>query len=72
MGDLQTYRIEVFSRTTNTHKNWVATAHDLNIDTLTGCFDTRIFFVRGHLSEADIHKISREAKGEHQSSSGSA
>lgn len=60
MGDLQTYRIEVFSRTTNTRNNWVATAHDLNIHTLTGCFDTRIFFVRGQVSEADIHKISRE------------
>lgn len=60
MGNLQTYRIEVFSRTTNTQNHWVTTAHQLNLDSLTGCFDTRIFFVRGQLSEADVDTISRE------------
>ena len=60
METLQTYRIEVFSRTTKILNHWVTTAHQLNIDSLTGCFDTRIFFVRGQVSEADIHRISRE------------
>ena len=60
MGDLQTYRIEVFSRTTNTQNHWVTTAQQLNIDSLTGCFDTRIFFVKGQLSPDDIDTISRE------------
>lgn len=60
MGDLQTYRIEVFSRSTNTHNKWVTTAHQLNIDSLTDCFDTRIFFVHGKLSEDEVERISRE------------
>ena len=60
MGNLHTYRIEVFSRNTNTLNKWVTTAHQLNIDSLTGCFDTRIFFVRGNLSEDDVERISRE------------
>jgi len=60
VGDLQTYRIEVFSRTTNTFNKWLTTAQQLNLDSLTGCFDTRIFFVSGNLSETDVDRISRE------------
>lgn len=60
MGNLQTYRIEVFERSTNTQNKWVTTAHQLNIDSLTGCFDTRIFFVQGNLSQDDVERISRE------------
>ncbi|MEO1288562.1 MAG: phosphoribosylformylglycinamidine synthase subunit PurL, partial [Chloroflexota bacterium] len=60
MGHLQTYRIEVFSRTTNTNNQWVQTAHQLNIDSLTGCFDTRIFFVMGALSEQQLNRLASE------------
>ncbi|MEM9955127.1 MAG: phosphoribosylformylglycinamidine synthase subunit PurL [Chloroflexota bacterium] len=60
MGHLQTYHIEVFSRTTNTNNQWVQTAHQLNIDSLTGCFDTRIFFVMGALSEQQLNRLASE------------
>ncbi len=60
MGQLQPYRIEVFSRTNYTHNQWVKTAHQLNIKSLTGCFDTRIFFVMGVLSDDDLNRIARE------------
>ncbi|MGJ3238458.1 MAG: phosphoribosylformylglycinamidine synthase subunit PurL [Anaerolineae bacterium] len=60
MGNLQTYRINVFSRTAPITSRWVAMAHQLNIHSLTGCFDARIFFVQGDLSTNDLHRLSRE------------
>lgn len=60
MGNLQTYRIEVYPREVATHNKWVTTAHQLGLSTLTGCTNARIFFVQGELSLAQVERISRE------------
>lgn len=60
MGDPQTVRIEVFSRTNNINNQWVHTAHQLGFDTLTGCQEARIFFVKGNLAAAELQKLCSE------------
>src|SRR5215204_2713625 len=53
VGNLQTYRIEVYPREIVTHNKWVTTAHQLGLSTLTGCANARIFFVRGFRELSD-------------------
>ncbi|MEO1163638.1 MAG: AIR synthase related protein, partial [Chloroflexota bacterium] len=60
MGDLRTYRINVQARHTTKQSSWVTTAHQLQIDSLTGCVSARVFFVRGILSETDIEQLAQE------------
>jgi phosphoribosylformylglycinamidine synthase len=56
-----TLRYDVWSRQwddrTLQHNEWVQTAHQLGINTLTGCFVARVFFVKGRLSEPDVHRL---------------
>src|SRR5688572_18930608 len=60
VGNLQTYRIEVYPREITTHNKWVTTAHQLGLSTLTGCSNARIFFLQGDVSLPDVERISRE------------
>ncbi|MBZ0304193.1 MAG: phosphoribosylformylglycinamidine synthase subunit PurL, partial [Anaerolineae bacterium] len=50
---VNTFRFEVWRRhhdAPETDNAWVQAAHQLGINTLTGCFGTRVFFVRGSLT----------------------
>ena len=40
-----------------THNRWVQTAHQTGINSLTGCYSARIFFVRGRLSDDDTRLL---------------
>jgi phosphoribosylformylglycinamidine synthase II/phosphoribosylformylglycinamidine synthase I len=57
---LQNYRVEVFARANNSDNKWVQTAQQLHINSLTGCFNARIFFLRGNVSQAEVERIATE------------
>src|SRR5690606_24222493 len=56
-----TFRFDVWTRQwsdrTLHHNGWVETAHQQGINTLTGCFVTRVFFVKGRITEADARRL---------------
>lgn len=56
-----TLRFDVWSRQwddrTLRHNEWVQTAHQLGINTLTGCSVARVFFVQGSLSAAEAQQL---------------
>ncbi len=57
----QTFRYDVWSRETDEHtaanNRWVQASHQTGIDSLTGCFSARVFFVRGQLDEAQAQRL---------------
>lgn len=56
------YRIDVWSKEKEKHNilnKWVQTAHQLKIETLTGCFVARVFFIQGNFELEQINQLSR-------------
>lgn len=63
MGLSSTHRIDILNRETtqpSANNRWVAAAHQLGIESLTGCQQTRVFFVRGQLSDNDLQRFRTE------------
>lgn len=60
----QTFRYDVWSREVSEYtvgnNRWVHTSQHIGIDSLTGCFSARVFFVQGTLSSEDAQRLGRQ------------
>lgn len=56
------FRVEVYPRSHSgdNHSKWVNIAHQSAINSLTGCFVARIFFIGGSITRDDAERIVRE------------
>ncbi|HUM69718.1 MAG TPA: phosphoribosylformylglycinamidine synthase subunit PurS, partial [Chloroflexota bacterium] len=54
------YRLEVHPRTRRSSDKLVRTAHQLGLVGLTACCPSRLYFIQGHLTSAEVERIGRE------------
>lgn len=62
--NVRTFRYEVWSRETDeftaANNRWIRTSHQIGINGLTGCFNARVFFVRGQVTNAEAHSLGQQ------------
>ncbi|MBX3059837.1 MAG: phosphoribosylformylglycinamidine synthase subunit PurL [Anaerolineae bacterium] len=54
------YRLEVHPRTRRSSDKLVNTAHQLGLSGLTACYPSRLYFIQGQLTAAEVERIGRE------------
>ena len=57
---LPTYRIHIAARTPTSQARLVNAAHQAGISTLSGCVVNRLYFVRGQISQQQVHTIAEQ------------